>query len=489
MSVNIKQSVGIVGAGVSGICAAVKLRAAGCREVSVYEKAPDVGGTWRDNRYPGLYCDLPARGYCFSFAPNGASDSLFAEGPNLHRYLRGVAEQFGLLDDIRFECEVVEARWVDKRWELTFADGSTARHDVILLATGYLHHPVLPSIAGMADFEGRSFHSARWPAELDFSEQRVAVIGSGSTGVQIVTALGSDGTNVVQFQRTPSWIMPVPNFRYTRLSRALHQRFPALSRNRHWVYMRLVTLLSRAGSRGGVLRAGMRAFARHGLNRVKDSSLRAALTPDYEIMCKRPVISAKYYDVIQRPNVELVTEPIDRVVAGGIRTTDGQLHEADVIVYATGFDTHAYMRPMRVFGVNGVDLEKCWGTGVSAHRTVMVPGFPNMFLTTGPNSPVATASIVQVAEDQTGFMVRILQRLSLLDACALHPTAAATEEYYRRLRPAAEKTVWATGGCDSWFIERNGNVDLWPWDITEHARQLREPDIDEYELITYTRES
>lgn len=487
MSLRIDYSVGIVGAGASGICAAIKLVEAGCTDVVVYEKAADLGGTWRDNRYPGLHCDAPARAYCYSFAPNSSSKTVFNDAPTIHSYLDRTARQFDVRRLVQFSKQVCSARWHDDGWDLEFSDGTTARHDAVVLATGYLHQPVLPDIDGMAEFSGESFHSSRWPSDMELDGKRTAVIGSGSSGIQIVAALGTQGQEVLHFQRTPAWIWSIPNFRYRFGSVALHQRFPWLGRQRHRFYQRAFAMVGKAAVGAPWMRAPLRAFALLGLRSVRDPELRRALTPDYEFLCKRPVVSADYYGAIQQPSAALVTDGIQSIESGGIRTVDGRLHEVDVIVYATGFDTHAYMRPMNVRGVDGIAIDDVWEKGARAHRSVMVPGFPNLFLTTGPHSPVATASVIEAAEQQVGFVVRALERVALEDALALHPTVEAANRYYDRLRPAAEKTVWATGGCRSWFIDDNGDVDLWPFGNDEFGRQLADVDLAEYELLRVGR--
>ncbi len=485
MSLVLTQSVAIVGAGMSGLCAAMSLRRNGCRDVTIYEKAEDLGGTWRDNRYPGLYCDAPARLYCYSFAPNSTSPTLFADSANIHGYLQRTADEQGVSDLIRYGSEVTEATWGADGWTLTLGDGTRHRHDAVVFATGYLHHPSMPTIDGMADFAGPSFHSARWPRDLDVAGLRVGVIGAGSTGVQIVTALSEKCPKVVHFQRTPQWVVPFPNLRYSRLSMALHKRFTSLARDRHRRYAKMFVPIGNAPLYDGVARKVMKRIALHGLNSVRDRSLRKRITPDYEILCKRPILSGGYYTAIQRDNVHLVTEGIDRIESAGVKTRDGELHEFDVLVYATGFDAHAYMRPTKVFGVNGLALDEVWGDGAQAHRSVMVPGFPNMFLMTGPYSPLANSTIVEVAEAQTRFLTRALQKVELAGARALHPRAEAAEAFYARVRPALDSTVWATGGCDSWYQDGAGRIELWPFAIDRHTEELRKPDLDEFHLIRH----
>src|SRR5919109_826269 len=318
-------SVAIVGAGMSGLCMGIKLKQAGIDSFEIYEKAEAVGGTWRDNTYPGLSCDVPSRFYQYSFELNPDWSHAFSPGPEIWRYFERVADKYGLRSHIRFGKEVVSGHFEDGRCRIRTSDGEKAMADFLVSACGVLHHPRVPAIPGLERFSGAAFHSARWDHDVELRGRRIAVVGTGSTGVQIVTDLSEVAGRLLHFQRTPQWILPAPNRRYTRLERALHRR----------------------------------------------------LTPDYRPMCKRLVVSSGFYRAMQRPTVELVREGIDRIEPGGIVTADGRLHEVDVIVFATGFDTHAYVRPMELLGQGGITLDEAWRDGPRAHRTVAIAGFPN----------------------------------------------------------------------------------------------------------------
>lgn len=471
----------------SGLCMGAKLRIAGIEDFTIHEKAGDVGGTWRENRYPGLSCDVPARFYSYSFAPNGGWSSAFAPGPEIHRYFRRFADDSGLAAHIRFGSEIVRAAFRDGRWHLRASDGHDDVADVLVTATGVLHHPRVPAVEGLEHFAGRAFHSARWPDDLTraaLASKLVAVIGTGSTGTQLTAALAGQVKGFKLFQRTPQWIMPVPNHEYSRVTRAAFQRFPALSRLAYRAYDRVFeatfgTAVVKQGWQRRLIAATCRANLRLA---VRDRDLRRRLTPDYEPMCKRLVMSTGFYPALQSPEVELVTEPIERIASGGIVTADGRLHRAEVIVFATGFDFHAYMRPMEVIGEGGVTLAQAWADGPRAYRTVTLPGFPNLFMLMGPHSPVGNQSLIAVAEAQARYALRFIELLRAGRIARVSPTAEATDSFNAQLRTALPQTVWTTG-CVSWYLGRDGLPELWPWTPARHREMLHEPELCDYELV------
>ncbi len=478
--------VAIVGAGMSGLCMGAKLRGAGIEDFTIHEKAGEVGGTWRENRYPGLSCDVPARFYSYSFAPNGGWSRAFAPGPEIQSYFTGFADRERLRRHIRFGSEITSARWEHGRWKLRSGDGAEDTAELLVTATGFLHHPRVPPIDGLERFAGRALHSARWPDDLPFEalkDKRVAVIGTGSTGVQIATALGGEVKRLLVFQRTAQWIVPVPNRQYSRIARAAFGALPALNRFAYRGYQRqFEALLGVAVIRDGWQRRLIGALCRINLRLgVRDPELRRKLTPDYEPMCKRLVMSAGFYPAMQRPGVELITEGIDHIEREGIVTSDGALHPVDVIVLATGFDAHAYMRPMEVVGQDGITLEERWKDGPRAYRTVSLPGFPNLFMLMGPHSPIGNQSLVAVAESQADYVLRWieLQRAGAIESAS--PTPEATERFNAQMRQSMPDTVWATG-CQSWYLGPDGLPELWPWTPARHRELLREPELADFQL-------
>ena len=475
--------VAIVGGGMSGICMAAKLLEAGLDDFVVYEKASEVGGTWRENTYPGLTCDVPAPYYSYSFAPNPDWSATFAPGPEIHDYFREVTDELGIRERIRFDSEVASARWDGARWELRTTAGEVDHSDVVVTATGVLHHPRMPDIPGLDRFEGELFHSARWDHDVDLEGRRVGVVGTGSTGVQIVTAVAGHTAGLSLFQRTAQWVVPVPNVRSTSVTRGALRRVPGLNRLNRALHQRsLEALLSPATTRPGWQRSLISALCRWNLLlAVRDPELRARLTPDYAPMCKRLVMSAGFYRALQRPGVELVTDPIDHVQERGIVTADGRLHELDVLVLATGFDAHAYMRPMEIVGADGVTLEEAWSEGPRGYRTVALPGFPNLFTMMGPHSPVGNHSLIAVAEAQAEWVVRWVQRMRAQGLHSVAPTQEATARFNEELRAAMPGTIWVTG-CKSWYLGPDGLPELWPWSPRRHRAVLREPEAADFEV-------
>ncbi len=477
--------VAIVGAGMSGLCMGNALKHAGLDDFTIYEKAEEVGGTWRENRYPGLSCDVPSRFYSYSFAPNPDWSSVYSPGPEIQDYFVRMADELGLRSQIRFGSEVTETRWEDGRWVLRTRDGNSDVADVVVTATGVLHHPKFPDIPGLESFAGATFHSAQWDESVALGGARVAVIGTGSTGVQITTALAGVAGQLELYQRTAQWILPVPNREYSPLLRKAFRRFGRLNRLSYRFYQaQLEVILGQAVTKDGVFRKLISALCRLNLRYgVRDPELRRKLRPDYQPMCKRLVMSAGFYPAIQQPGVELVTDAIDHIEPSGIVTTDGRLHELDVIVLATGFDPHAYMRPMEIVGPRGLTLEQAWADGPRAYRTVALPGFPNLFTLMGPHSPVGNHSLIAVAETQSRYIVNWVRRLAANEVSSVTPTERATADYNRELRDSLPGTVWSTG-CTSWYLDEKGVPELWPWTAGRHREMLREPIDEDFEVVS-----
>jgi cation diffusion facilitator CzcD-associated flavoprotein CzcO len=477
-----RPRVAIVGAGMSGLCMGIKLKRAGIHGFTIYEKAEAVGGTWRDNTYPGLCCDVPSRFYQYSFELNPNWTQVFAPGPEIWGYFERVADRYGLREHLRLGKEVVSARFEDGRWSIRTRDGEEDTADFVVSACGVLHHPRVPEIEGLESFAGSAFHSARWDHDVELSGKRIAVVGAGSTGVQIVTDLADSAGRLLHFQRTPQWILPAPNRHYAKWERALQRRFPRLGRFEYrlteWA---LGHTFSRAVIQPGWQRRLISWICRMNLRTVRDAELRRRLTPDYQPMCKRLVVSSGFYGAMQRPNVELVSEAIERVEPAGIVSGDGRLHEVDVIVFATGFDAHAYMRPMEVVGEDGLDLEDAWREGPRAHRTVAIAGFPNFFLLMGPHSPVGNYSLVAIAEAQADFAMRWIRMWREGRLSRVAPTEAAMTRFNEEMRGAMPDTVWTTG-CDSWYLGKDGRPEVWPWSPERHRAMLRDPDPAEFEV-------
>jgi cation diffusion facilitator CzcD-associated flavoprotein CzcO len=478
-----QPAIAIVGAGMSGLCTAITLQRAGIDDVTIYEKADEVGGTWRENTYPGLTCDVPSRFYQFTFATNPDWSRLFSPGHEIQAYFIDVAKRYRVSERIRFGTEVESARFDGRGWIVRIRGGEESRVDFLISATGVLHHPKLPDIRGLRDFSGSVFHSARWDHDVELRDRRVAVVGTGSTGVQLVTRLAGTPAQLSLYQRTAQWVLPLPNPRYPRLTHVSHRVFPWLDRLAYHVYRVAFEMFAVALTKPGWQRRFVAGLCRANLRTVRDPQLRAALTPDYTPMCKRLVMSGGFYRAMQRDDVELVTAGIDHVEPRGIVTKDGVLHEVDVIVLATGFDTHAYMRPMQVIGRDGIRLDDAWWDGPHAFETVAMPGFPNFFMLLGPHSPVGNFPLTAVAESQANHILGWIRRWQRCEFDTVEPTTAATEKFNSALTAAMPDTVWTTG-CDSWYLGKNGLPEVWPFTPAKHRAMLAHPKAENYDLRT-----
>ncbi len=475
--------VAIIGAGISGLCTAIKLREAEIESFAVYEKSDRVGGTWQYNTYPGLFVDVPSRYFQFSFAPNADWSHVFPPGEEVRAYLERVADDFGVREKIRFGVEMTRAEWVDDEWRLQSGDGEEVRADFVVAGCGFLHRPVVPAIPGIETFAGPAFHSARWDHTVDLTDKRVAVVGTGSTGVQIVTALAGRTAGLAQFVRTAQWIFPVPNPRYRGLGNRLLRRWPALNKLPYRGYQQVFErVFCRSMVAAGWQRRIVARVCRANLRSVRDERLRAKLTPAYEPACKRLAISGGYYRAVQRHHVDIVREPIARVEPDAVVTADGARHPVDVLVLATGFDTHAYVRPMEFVGPDRRTLSDAWAGGPRSYGTLAVPGLPNLFMLLGPKSPVNVSSMFNVVETQADYVLRIIERWRRREIDAVTPTEEATARFERELAGAFDGTVWVSG-CDSWYFSADGTPQIWPWMPERHREMLAEPDLADFRPV------
>jgi cation diffusion facilitator CzcD-associated flavoprotein CzcO len=472
----------IVGAGVAGICMGIKLKQAGIDTFTIYEKASSLGGTWRDNTYPGLACDVPSRFYTYSFEPNPSWTRYFSSGPEILRYLERTAARYGVDGHIRFRQEVIEGSFAGGQWRIRTSTGEEATADFLVTATGFLHHPKIPAIPGLDRFDGPVFHSARWDHRVELEGRRVALVGTGSSGVQITVGIAGMVERLLVFQRTAQWIFPAPNRPYTRAVRWALGKSDRLDRIGYrayrWIFERF---FAPAMLEDSWKRRVVTWICRQWLKTIRDPNLRRRMTPDYEPMCKRLVMSGSYLRVMQQPNVDLVTDPIDHIDEHGIVTADGVRHDVDVIVLATGFDGHAYMRPMNLVGEDGRTLADTWKTGPRAYRTVALPGFPNLFMLVGPNSPVGSQNVMTVVEAQVEHVMGWVRRFRDGLVTRVAPTEEATDRFNHEVVEALPGTVWLTG-CNSWYMTEQGLPDVFPWGPDRHRQLLSEIDWSELQV-------
>ena len=476
--------VAVVGAGFGGLGAAKALREAGVTDLLILERREGLGGTWWDNTYPGIACDVASHLYSFSFAPNPGWSRSFAEGPEIQRYLEHVADTFDLRRSIRFGCSLLGAVWQEPecRWLLRTTDGELTA-DIVIGATGPLSQPQVPDIPGLAGFPGEAFHTAQWRHDVDLAGKTVAVVGTGASAVQVVPRIQPQVGELVLFQRTPPWVPPKADRRITGFEQRLYRRFPGLQRlARGLIYGgRELTVLGFTG-RPGMLRAGQRAAELHLARQVKDPQLRAALTPSYAMGCKRVTPSNEYYPALTRPNVTVVAAALDRVEGDVLVGSDGSRHRADVVVLATGFAVTTPAFAGLVTGRGGRTLADAWDTeGLQALRGTTVAGFPNLFLMIGPNTGLGHSSMIYMIESQLPYLVGAVRAMATRQIDAIDPTPAAQRSWNDRLQAQMPRTIWLTGRCASWYQDAHGRVTtLWPWSTLRFRRELRRFDPREY---------
>lgn len=479
----------IIGSGFAGLCTAIKLDEAGRHDYIVFERSAEVGGTWQANSYPGCACDVPSHLYSFSFAPNPDWRHAFSRQPQIFDYLRGVATRYNLYSRIRFNTAMTGASWDEEkgRWTVETAAGSLTA-DNLVLGTGGLSDPSVPSIAGLESFEGTTFHSATWDHDHDLFGQRVAVIGTGASAIQFVPHVQQAAGHMTLFQRTAPWVLPRRDRPYRGFERWINRRLPGLQRSiRLRMYAVREMWLIGFTIRPGILKLGERVALRLLQKQVPDPVLRAKLTPNFRLGCKRVLLSNDYYPALTQANAEVVTDRIVVVLPRAIVTesADGTRteHPVDTVIFGTGFHVTDPPSASYVRGRDGRTLAEHWAdTGMSALHGMAIAGFPNLFMLVGPNTGLGHNSIVLMIEAQVGYFVDLLDKMQAAHVAEVEPRRTVQDTYNDGLQRKLERTVWNTGGCQSWYLDANGrNTTLWPTFTFEFMRQLRHADLDEYD--------
>jgi cation diffusion facilitator CzcD-associated flavoprotein CzcO len=476
----------ILGAGMSGILAAIKLKEAGCEHVTVLEKADRIGGTWRENVYPGLTCDVPAHCYTYEFAPNPEWSAYHAPGPEIQAYFEKVVDDWGVRPLIRFNAEVTRCEWQGNCWEVETRDGTTRQAEFVIAATGVLHYPRYPEIPGLESFAGRTMHTAKWDRSFPLAGKRLGIIGNGSTGVQMVCNLAPQGIEIVHFQRTPQWIMPVPTFAYSDEDRAVFRAsLEAINAVRYdaqyWSNIRRFT--TGVADPASPQMQEIEAYCLMNLEQsVRDPALREKLRPTYRAACKRLIYSSDYYEHAQRPNVTNIVCGIAEVVPEGIRDNEGALHRLDVIALATGYHSDRFVRPVKVIGAGGRDIEEVWRERCTAYLAVSIPDFPNFFMLNGPTSPVGNFSLIDTAEKQWAYIEQLLARIGEGNARGIAVSQKAFAAYEDARITRARQTIFGSG-CASWYLDKTGVPITWPWDYDAFADAMKAPDFEAFEVI------
>ncbi len=474
----------IIGAGFSGLAAGITLARAGDRRFVILEKADRVGGTWRENTYPGAACDIPSHLYSYSFAPNPTWSRAYSGQPEILAYLERCATDFGMRPHLRFGSDVCAARWDEHTaaWTVTTRAGDTYTARSLVLGNGGLHVPRWPDLPGLDQFAGKRFHTAQWDHAYDLAGKRVAVIGTGASSIQLVPELAKRVARLDVFQRTPPWIVPKQDRETTARERWAFAHVPGA----HW--LRRSTLYWLLESRVLVFmysktihELGEKMARQHLVRQVPDPALRARLTPNYQLGCKRILISNDYYPALQRDNVDLVTDAITEVTARGVRTADGREREVDAIICGTGFRTFDYLASMAITGRDGIDLRDAWRTTARNYLGITVSGFPNMFLLMGPNTGLGHNSMIFMIEAQARYATAAIGELDAKQLASIDVRPGVERAFGDELRHKLARTVW-TSGCNSWYQAPDGDVLLWPGFTFDYWRRTRHVELADYEV-------
>lgn len=480
----------IIGSGFSGLGMGIALQKQGV-EFLILEKADEIGGTWRDNTYPGCACDIPSHMYSFSFEPKADWTHMWSFQPEIFDYLKGVTDKHGLRRSIRFGTHVDRAHWDEDeaRWHVFDTAGQEYIAQFLVSGAGGLHIPLIPEIPGISEFAGAAFHSAQWDHDVDIRGKRVAVIGTGASAIQIVPAIVDDVAELQLYQRTPAWVMPRPNNAFPQWMRTVFRRVPGvralLRAGIYWIHEVVGFAMTKQPR---LLKIG-ELMGRWNIRRsIKDPELQRKLTPDYRAGCKRILNSDTYYRGIANPKTDVITERIERITPGGIVTADGVEHPVDVLVWATGFhvtDSYTYVD---IKGVDGEDLVDRWTSeGMAAHRGITVAGMPNLFFLLGPNTALGHNSVVFMIESQIRYAAQAIAAVDKAGASALAPSRRAQDEFNAELQHDLAGTVFSTGGCQSWYMDSHGvNRTLWSGMTWQYWLATRTFDPTEYQ---FTRRS
>ena len=478
----------VVGAGFAGLGTAIKLDEIGIGDFLVVDKGHTVGGTWRDNTYPGAACDVPSQLYSFSFAPNPDWSRSFSPQPEIQDYLERTARESGVLDRFRFGVTVQDAAWdeTESHWAVSTDHGEVTA-DILVTGSGGLSEPRLPDIEGIDSFEGEIFHSARWNHDYDLTGKRVAVIGTGASAIQIVPEVGKQVAHLDVYQRTAPWVMPRNDRDYTRLERFAFRHLPLVQRAyRTGIYWGRETFVP-GFTVSPKLAAPAKKLALRNIERgISDPDLRRAVTPTFEIGCKRILISNDYYPTLDQDHVDLVTDGIREITPAGIVTADGTLREVDAIVVATGFHTTEQPIAEHIKGRAGRTLADAWREGgMAAYKGTTISGFPNLFQIVGPNTGLGHSSMVFIIESQIAYIRSALQQMGEHSIVAVEPRPEVQRRWNDDLHRRMERTVWHTGGCSSWYLDAHGrNTTLWPRTTFVFRELLRRFDLDQYVVTT-----
>jgi cation diffusion facilitator CzcD-associated flavoprotein CzcO len=473
----------VIGTGFAGLGTAIRLRQSGIHDFVVLERADEVGGTWRDNSYPGCACDVPSHLYSFSFAPNPGWSRSFSPQSEILDYLRGCADRFGVRPHIRFGHEVQGARWDDdaQRWRIATSHGEIVAR-VLVAGLGPLSEPSVPDLPGLGDFAGTVFHSARWNHDHDLTGEKVAVIGTGASAIQFVPEIQPQVERLALFQRTPPWVIPRGDRAISRVERWGLRRVPGLQKAwRGAIYWSRETFVW-AFLRPRIIRTLQQLAGRHLAKQVDDVELRAKLTPDYTIGCKRILISNDWYPALARPNVDVVTSGIRQIRPHSIVTADGAEQPVDTIIFGTGFHVTDPPAGERLYGRGGLQLKDAWKDGMQAYLGAAIAGFPNLFMLIGPNTGLGHTSMVFMIESQIAYVLDCLRTMDDQGLATVDVRPEVQAEFNADIQSQLVDTVWNAGGCRSWYLDEHGrNTTVWPGYTWRFRQRTRRFDLDAYD--------
>jgi cation diffusion facilitator CzcD-associated flavoprotein CzcO len=477
--------VAILGAGMSGICMGIQLRKQGVTDFVILEKADSVGGTWRENTYPGVACDVPSHVYSYSFELNPNWSHAYSSGEEIWQYCTDCVEKYDLAQHLELGQEVASVKFDGNHWCVQTRGGSQITADIVVSGLGGLHLPNRPVIEGSETFAGARFHTAEWDHEHDVTGRRVAIVGTGASAAQVLPGIAEEVADVTVFQRSAAWVFPRLARDIPEERREFFNRFPwamRLFRRFLWLNMDVVGVLSLRRGNGFFARLLKKTALNHLEESVTDPELRMKLTPDYTPGCKRRCISDDYLSTFNRDNVHLVTEPISRIEATGIRDATGKLHEVDTIVEATGFRPFDITEYVHIEGRDGRRLQDVWSEHVTSFRTLMIPGFPNFFMLLGPNSATGHTSALIMIESQANYVVRCLQMMARHNLETIDPDPEVVSQYNKRLQKDMQKMVFS-GGCNAWYTDDSDqNFTLWPYSALRFLVEQFQPKRDEFQV-------
>ena len=478
--------IGIMGAGFAGICMGIQLKRAGIHDFVIVEKADDVGGTWRDNTYPGAACDVPSHLYCYSFEPNPDWSRSYAPQEEIQDYIRHCVDKHELLPHIRFNTEIVSARYNEKMalWEVRDAKGMMARVHMVISAKGALQIPALPAIPGLENFKGDAFHSAQWRHDVDLTGKEVAVIGTGASAIQIVPAIAGTVKKLSLFQRTPPWVLPKFDRGYLGIEKFMFKRFPRFNRlHRNSLYWMFESRALGFVVDPRLMKLG-EAVALNFIRRsISDPALQSKVTPKYTMGCKRVLMSNEYYPALNRPNVEVVSEGIQEIREHSIVTADGVEHPVDTIIYSTGFHVTDSLLGLSITGKDGLDLAEAWQKGMEAYYGITINKFPNMFMLLGPNTGLGHNSIIFMIEAQVNYVMQAITRMLKKGYQQVEVRRAIQKAFVEDMQRRSKNTVWKAG-CSSWYLDENGkNTTLWPGFTVQYWMETRKFDERDYRIV------